>query len=131
MARRASGANSPRLIVKFYKEYNREKRALDGLLKRFIEINKLIEKETQIRRRLKKDKMSDEFYLLAKHRSKQFIDSNYQIQIQRSANETLLDDIKLKKEKISAAEEELDRKVEVGQEFSSRIRLIRLKHQTN
>lgn len=100
---------------------------MDQLLNQFIEINKLIENENESRRKTKKPLLNARFYLEWKQFSKEFIDSNCQIQIVRSDNQTLLDDIDLKKQEIAGQEEEQDRKLQVGREFSRRIKMLRVR----
>jgi hypothetical protein len=119
--------NSIRIIVKFYKEYKKEKGLLDHLLNRFIEINKLIETENQIRKKTAKKSLSVEFYFMKKEFHQRFIDRNHQIQITRSDNQTLLDDIDMKKEEISLIEEEFERKLQVEEEFARRLKKIKLR----
>lgn len=100
---------------------------MDQLLNQFIEINKLIENENESRSKTKKPLLNARFYLEWKQFSKEFIDSNCQIQIVRSDNQTLLDDIDLKKQEIAGQEEEQDRKLQVGREFSRRIKMLRVR----
>lgn len=104
---------------------------LDNLLNRFIEINKSIEAENIVRERTKKNILMVDFYSNRKQFTKQFIDFNCKIQIIRSDNQTILDDIILKKEDINLITEELERKLQVEQEFNRRLKLIRLKKNNN
>ena len=104
---------------------------LDNLLNRFIEINTSIEAENNVRQKTKKNTLMVDFYLKRKQFSKQFIDFNCKIQIVRSDNQTLIDDIILKKEDINIITEELERKLQVEQEFNRRLKLIRLRKKNN
>ena len=97
------------------------------MLNRFIEINKSIETENKIRKNTKKNALVADFYISRKLFTKQFIDFNCKIQIVRSDNQTLLDDIVLKKENIELTTDELDRKLQVEKEFNRRLKLIRLR----
>jgi hypothetical protein len=89
-----------------------------------------VETDNQIRQKTAKKSMTAEFYILKKDFHKRFIDQNHKIQIIRSDNQTLLDDIDIKKEEISLTEEELERKLQVEKEFARRLKAIRFRRKT-
>ena len=100
---------------------------MDEILKKFIALNNRLEKEKKIRKKTKKPALDSLFDIKKEEVDDQFVKLNCEIQIIRSQNEALLEQIKVKNDEINKVTEEINGKNITKLDFTRRLSQINLK----
>ena len=102
------------------------KEGSEEVLKKFIALNKRIENEKRIRKKTKKPALDSLFNVKKEEFDTEFVSLNCQIQIIKSQNEKLLDEIKEQNEKINEITQEINIKNVTKSDFTRRLSQINL-----
>lgn len=91
-------------------KYKAQKSVLDEILKQFIAVNKRLEREIEIREKTRKPAMKEKLQKQKEQFESEFVKINCGIQIIRSENETLFEEIGDKLSEIAKISIHIERK---------------------